>query len=109
MILETLVVGPFGVNCYIVGSESTKEGMIIDPGAEAEQILKSVNNLGLDIKFIILTHGHIDHIGAVKEVKEATGAEVAIHADDAESLQDQSAAKMFGLSNPVPSPPDGRS
>ena len=45
MILETLVVGPFGVNCYIVGSESTREGMIIDPGAEAEQILKSVNDL----------------------------------------------------------------
>ena len=106
MIIKTLVVGPFASNCYIVGSELTKEGMIIDPGAEAEQILKSVSDLGLDIKFIALTHGHIDHIGAVKEVKEATGAEVAIHADDAESLHDPSLAKMFGLSDPAPPPFD---
>ena len=53
------MVGPFASNCYIVGSKSTKEGMIIDPGAEPEEILKSVKDLGLDIKFIVLGHNTI--------------------------------------------------
>ncbi|GAJ23395.1 unnamed protein product, partial [marine sediment metagenome] len=83
-----------------------KEGMIIDPGAEAEVILSQVKDLGLAIKFIVLTHGHIDHIGALKEVKEATGAEVAIHTDEAKSLQGQSSSTLFGLAYPTPLPPD---
>lgn len=108
MIVKKLVVGPLATNCYIVGSESSKEGMIIDPGAEANQILSSVKDTGLDIKFIVLTHSHIDHIGALKEVKEATGAEVAIHTDDAQALkgQEPSLGAMFGLSYPSPPPPD---
>ncbi len=108
MILKILVVGPIAANCYIVGSESTKEGMIIDPGAEAEEILKSVKDLELDIKLILLTHGHMDHIGALKEIKEATGAEVAMHSDDAKSLQGQSQSlgAMFGLFYPAPPSPD---
>jgi glyoxylase-like metal-dependent hydrolase (beta-lactamase superfamily II) len=82
--------------------------MIIDPGDEAGGILKSVQDLELGIKLIVLTHGHLDHIGALKEVKEATGAEVAIHSDDAKPLQGhyQSLGAMFGLSYPAPSPPD---
>ena len=107
MIINGLVVGPLASNCYIVSPESNKEGMIIDPGAEAAVILKKVSDLELDIKYIVLTHGHIDHIGAVKEVKEATGAEVAIHADDAPALQGQSFfAEQFGLSFQTPPPPD---
>ena len=106
MIVEKLVVGPFASNCYIVGSQSNKEGMIIDPGDEAKQILKRVKDLKLDIKFIVLTHGHIDHTGALKEVREVTGAKVAIHADDAKSLKVQSLSRIFGLSYPTPPPPD---
>lgn len=106
MILKKLVVGPLASNCYIVGSESTKEGMIIDPADEAGEILKSVEELGLEIKFIVLTHGHPDHVGALKEIKEATGAEVAIHTDDAESLQQQYLGFLFGLSYPTPPPPE---
>ncbi len=106
MILKKLVVGPLASNCYIVGSESNKEGMIIDPGDEAEVILRNVKDLELAIKFIVLTHTHIDHIGALKEVKEATGAEVAIHADEAQALQENSVSTMFGLSYPTPLPPD---
>ncbi len=106
MILERLVVGPFAANCYIVGSEITKEGMIIDPGGEARQILEKVNNLQLTIKFILLTHSHIDHIGAVKEVSEATGSEICIHADDARSLQEQSVSSEFSLSYPTSPPAD---
>ena len=106
MIVKRLEVGPFASNCYIIGSESNKEGVIIDPGADTKEILKNVNKLGLNIKFIVLTHGHIDHTGALKEIKDATGAEVAIHADEAESLQDRSLAAMFGLSYSPPPPPD---
>jgi len=106
MILKQLVVGPLATNCYIVGSESSKEGMIIDPGDEAEVILRNAKDLGLEIRSIVLTHGHIDHIGALKEVKEATGAEVAIHTDEAKSLQRQSSSTLLGLSYPIPPPPD---
>ena len=106
MIVKKVVVGPFASNCYIVGSESNKEGVIIDPGDDAKEILKNVKDSGLDIKLIILTHGHIDHTGAVKEVKEATRAEVAIHTDDAKSLQEQLLGRLFGLSYPPPPPPD---
>lgn len=103
MILKRLVVGPFESNCYIVGSEVNHEGMIIDAGDEAKKILKNVKDLGLDIKLIVLTHAHIDHIGAVKELKEGTGAKLAIHTDEAESLsQSQHASFLFGLSYPTP-------
>ena len=110
MIIEKVVVGPFASNCYVVGSESDKKGMIIDPGDEAEEILSKVENLALDIKYIALTHGHIDHIGALKKIKEATGAEVAVHADDAQSLKEGGGFLMslltVGLSYPAPLPPD---
>ncbi len=106
MIFRRLVVGPLSANCYIVGAEAGREGMIIDPGAEAEVILRNVKDLGLEIRSIVLTHGHIDHIGALKEVKEATGAEVAIHTDEAKSLQEQSLSRLLGLSYPTPLPPD---
>ena len=78
--------------------------MVIDPGANARGILRDIEDLGLDIKFIVLTHGHVDHIGAVKEVKEATGAEVAIHSGDAGALRRLSWSTIHNLS--VPPPPD---
>ena len=106
MIIERLELGPFASNCYIVGSEATKEGMVVDPGAEAGRILKKIKDLELTIKVIVLTHGHIDHVTALREVKEATGAEVAIHTADAGSLQGGSISNMFGLTYPVPPPPD---
>ena len=106
MIVRKLEVGPFATNCFIVGSESTKEGMIIDPADEARAILENVKDLGLDIKLIVLTHGHLDHIGALKEVEEKTGAEVAVHSADANLLQDHTLGQMFGLFYPIPSPAD---
>ncbi|OGO43154.1 MAG: hypothetical protein A2137_07975 [Chloroflexi bacterium RBG_16_58_8] len=86
MILRKLTVGPYASNCYIVGSEATKEGMIIDPGAEAHEIMRAVDKLGLKIKLIVLTHRHPDHVGAAARVKKATGAKVAVHAEMAKYL-----------------------
>jgi glyoxylase-like metal-dependent hydrolase (beta-lactamase superfamily II) len=79
MIVKGIEVGRFLSNCYIVGSEKTKKGMIIDPGGEAGFILKTVEELGLSIILIVATHTHIDHIAALAQVKEATKADYAAH------------------------------
>ncbi len=86
MIVRKLIVGAYASNCYIVGSEETKEGMIIDPGAEPKEIMRAVAKLGLTIKLIVLTHRHPDHVGAAAQVKAATGAPVAMHAECARYL-----------------------
>ncbi len=100
MIIETIVVGPFGSNCYVVGSEPTMEGMIIDPGDEAGKIMGVVEAKQLDIKLIVLTHGHIDHVTALPEVREATGAEVAVHVADAGFLRGQRRDSIMGFEYP---------
>ncbi len=106
MKLESLEVGPFASNCFIVGSEAG-EGIVIDPGAEANRILKAIEKLKLDIKLIVATHGHVDHVGAVKEVKEATGAQFAMHGDDVQMLSSGGnfLASLFGVSvSSIPEP-----
>jgi glyoxylase-like metal-dependent hydrolase (beta-lactamase superfamily II) len=104
VIIRKLEVGPFASNCYIVGSDG--EGMIIDPGDEAKCIMNEVKDSGLDIKIIALTHGHIDHVGALKEVKEATGAGVVIHTDDVAILKDKFLSIFLGIRHKSPPPPD---
>ena len=100
MIIKKLEYGPFAGNCYLVGSEYTREGMIIDPATQGDDIIKQVKELGLNIKIIVLTHGHMDHTGALADVKEATGAEVAIHAEDVPYLR--SDHPMTQMLNQVP-------
>lgn len=98
MILRHLVVGPLACNCYIVGDEATKQGMVIDPGAEGKAILRAVNELGLSIRLIVVTHAHFDHVGAVPAVKEATGAHLAIHEADASVRMGPFARMMASIS-----------
>ena len=109
MILKTLVVGPVATNCYIVGSESSMRGMIIDPGAEARLILKTVSDLGLTITMIVVTHLHFDHVGALAPVKERTGAKIAIHEAEAEGglgMFSRMLSSMMGGSFSQPPKPD---
>jgi hydroxyacylglutathione hydrolase len=87
LIVKKVVVGAWRANCYIVGSETTKQGLIIDPGDNEDLILKAVRELELEIRVLVATHGHIDHIGAIGEVKKALGASVAIHKNDSTALQ----------------------
>ncbi len=90
MILKRLQVDSFiglVTNCYIVVDEKTKETMVIDPGGEVDKIIEMLNVLKIDnIKYIYLTHCHADHIGAVKELKEAKGGKILIHRIDKEGL-----------------------
>lgn len=90
MDIKTLIVGPIQENCYIAAHPQSKEAVVIDPGDEADMIIDHIREHELKVKYILLTHGHHDHIGAVAEVKKATGALVAIHADDQAMLVDVS-------------------
>jgi hydroxyacylglutathione hydrolase len=98
VIIQSLTVGPIQANCFILGDEQTKEGVVIDPGDEARRILTVLQKQGLTLKYIINTHGHFDHVGANKALKDATGAPVLIHPGDAPMLSNLSAsAGMWGM------------
>jgi hydroxyacylglutathione hydrolase len=88
MIIRTIRVGAFETNCYIVGCETSKEAIVIDPGDDADRILRQLKAEGLICKIIANTHGHVDHTSANKALAEATGATIAIGEEDAPSLED---------------------
>lgn len=108
MIFDSVVVGPLGVNCYIIGCENTKEGVVIDPGDDAERIITAFSGRGLKIAHVLNTHGHFDHIGANRAIMEATGADLLIHEADVPflTLADRAAA-AFGVKGENSPPPDG--
>lgn len=82
MILEAFALGYFHANCYIIADEETKECAIIDPGGTPDRVLARCNELGLNIKYILLTHGHGDHLAGVAKIKDATGAKVCMSQKD---------------------------
>jgi hydroxyacylglutathione hydrolase len=98
VILEMLTVGPFQENCYVIGDEETGEGALIDPGDEATRIALAVEQSGLDIGQIIITHAHIDHVGAVAALVDEYACPVLMHAE-AEPMLGQlpTQAMMMGL------------
>ena len=109
MILRALEVGPFLTNCYIVGSEQTGEGMIIDPAACGQDIMDQVRALGLNIVLVVATHAHPDHLLALGEVLEATGAPFAMHQAEPAGRDLIGMARMMSAmagasSEPVPRP-----
>ncbi|MBW2439940.1 MAG: MBL fold metallo-hydrolase [Deltaproteobacteria bacterium] len=98
MIIKTLAVGPIQANCFVVGCEDTLEAVVIDPGEEGDRIMQAVTASNLTVKYIINTHGHMDHVSANKRVHELTGAPILIHALDAPMLdQVANSAAAWGL------------
>ena len=99
MIQKGLIVGLLEVNCYVLGDEETKEAVVIDPGGDEDEILEALKHHQLNLKYIIDTHGHFDHVDANQPLKEATGAQIAIHEADARMLDQPSAEAMFFTGN----------
>jgi glyoxylase-like metal-dependent hydrolase (beta-lactamase superfamily II) len=98
---EIIPVGWLQCNCHVVGDPSTREALVIDPGDDTERILDVVSRHGLTVKAIVITHAHIDHVGGLRKMREATGAPVYMHPDDFDlyAILDQQAA-MIGMRNP---------
>ena len=82
MIHEVLAVGPLQCNCSILGDEQTREAIVVDPGDDIDAILAIIAKHGLTVKHVVITHGHIDHIGGAMKLKAATGAAIHMHEGD---------------------------
>lgn len=89
MIIETIEDRFMGENTYLLGDESSGKCAIIDPGATLSDILSRVKKRNLTVEYIILTHGHADHIGTVKKLKEETNAKIVAHENERELLIDR--------------------
>jgi hydroxyacylglutathione hydrolase len=106
MIIKTVVVGPLQVNCHIIGDEKTGKAMVIDPGDEPDMILDVISKNKLTIEYIVCTHGHFDHVGAVGDLKKITDAKIMINEGDL-NIYDSAPelAHYFGLElEPQPAP-----
>jgi hydroxyacylglutathione hydrolase len=107
MIIEVRAVAPFYKNGFVLGCRRTHEGVIIDPGDEADELLGAVRDFDLDIRAILLTHAHIDHVTGVGAVKDALDVPVYVHRDDLflyEGVVEQGA--LFGMRVSAPPPVD---
>ena len=82
MIHEILPVGPLQCNCSVIGDESTREGLVIDPGDDIEDVLTLVRKHNLQVKQIVITHAHIDHVGGAMKLRAATGAPILLNQND---------------------------
>jgi len=87
MIHEILPVGPLQCNCSIIGDETTHEAMVIDPGDEIQSILALVGKHNLQVKQIVITHAHIDHVGGAMKLRAATGAPILLNQNDYDLLK----------------------
>jgi len=91
MIHEIIAVGPLQCNCSVIGDESTREAMVIDPGDDIEMVMQVVRKHRLTVKQIVITHAHIDHVGGATRLKQLTGAPILLNENDNALL------KMLGV------------
>ncbi len=107
MILETFPVGPLQCNCTLLGDEATGEAIVIDPGDEISRIHQRINDLGLKVKQILVTHAHIDHVGGALRLKRLTGGPILLNENDLPLLQMMAQqAAWLGIAPPETTPPD---
>lgn len=104
---EILPVGMLQCNCSIVGDPETREALVIDPGDEVERIFEALARHQLHVKGIVSTHAHIDHVGGLRKLQQATGAPVMMHRDDLELYQAlEIQASWIGMATPELTPVD---
>jgi glyoxylase-like metal-dependent hydrolase (beta-lactamase superfamily II) len=104
VIVKSIPMGPLEANCYIVACEETLEGIVIDPGDEPDRIIEEIEDI--EVVAIVLTHAHFDHVGAAGDIKEKTGAPIAVHEADVGlygGVKDQAAFWGYKL-DPLPAP-----
>lgn len=82
MIHAIIPVGPLQCNCSVIGDEGTREAMVIDPGADINDVLALVRKHGLTVKQIVITHAHIDHVGGAMKLRQITGAPILLNQND---------------------------
>jgi hydroxyacylglutathione hydrolase len=101
MIIKELVLGPFGTNCYVVGCGDMREAVVIDPADESQKIMNVIEAEDWEVKYILLTHAHIDHVGALANLQVNTGAAVVMHPEEEIILKNVAMqAMMFNLNEP---------
>jgi glyoxylase-like metal-dependent hydrolase (beta-lactamase superfamily II) len=107
MQFRNITVTDFMTNCFILWDKDTKEGIVLDPGGDSGKILREIQNEGIKIVGIVITHAHIDHVGALGAIKEATGAEIMMHTAELPVLKFASKmGGMFGVRIEQPPDPD---
>ena len=107
LIRETFPVGPLQCNCTVLGDAATREGMVVDPGGNLSDILATIANHSLQLRSIVVTHAHLDHIASAAALHDLTGAPVLYHQADLAlvAVMDQQAAWM-GVPTPEVRSPD---
>jgi hydroxyacylglutathione hydrolase len=99
--------GAFVENCFLLADQEAMEAVVIDPGEEADLFLARLETEGWAVTGIWLTHSHLDHIAGLKKVKDATSADVWMHPADRPVFDRfEQACSMFGMSFPIPDPPE---
>lgn len=105
MKIKQYTVGSMVVFCYIVSCEKTKKAVIIDAGGDEDRILAELNKEGLELEYIIATHGHPDHVCGNRKIQEATGAKIVMHKVDADFFNENATKNYFSMLGLEASPP----
>lgn len=94
MIIKAIPAGIYGANCYVICDEETMEAVILDPGGDSDYLISQIDKIGAKVKYILLTHGHVDHVGGVVDLKKKYNVPFYIHKADEEMIM--MGADVFG-------------